>query len=51
MKYKSKGDKDKNLSPGEYFDMIRPYLSDVINDHKTHKNIRVHSSKETQFGE
>ena len=36
--------------------MIRPYLSDIINDHKTPKNLRVHSSSEaigykTQFGE
>ena len=54
--YESKGDKDKNLSPKEYLDMIRPYLSDIINDHKTPKNLRVHSSNEvidyeTQFGE
>ena len=36
--------------------MIRPYLSDVINDHKTPKNLRVHSRNElidyeTQCGE
>ena len=31
--------------------MIRPYLSDIINDHKTPKILRVHSSNETQFGE
>ena len=31
--------------------MIRPYLSDIINDHKTPKNLRVHSSNEAQFGE
>ena len=36
--------------------MIRPYLSDVINDHKTRKNLRVHSSNEVidykiQYGE
>ena len=28
------GDKDKNLSNKEYLDMIRPYLSVIINDHK-----------------
>ena len=50
IEYQSKGDKDKNLSPEEYFDMIRPYLSDIINDHKTLKNLS-HSSNETQFGE
>ena len=31
--------------------MMRPYLSNIINDHKTLKNLRVHSSNETQFGE
>ena len=31
--------------------MIRPYLSDIINDHKTLENLRVHSSNEAQFGE
>ena len=25
----------KNLSPKEYLDMIRPYLEDLINNHKT----------------
>ena len=34
IEYQSKGDKDKTLSPEEYFDMIGPYLSDIINDHK-----------------
>ena len=51
IEYQSKGDKDKNLSPEEYFDMIRPYLGDIINNHKTLKKLRVHSSNETQFGE
>ena len=31
--------------------MIRPYLSDIIYDHKTPQNLRAHSSNETQFGE
>ena len=36
--------------------MIRPYLRNIINDHKTPKNLKVHSSNEvfdceTQFGE
>ena len=35
MEYESKGDKDKILSVKEYPDMMRPYLSDIINDHKT----------------
>ena len=35
IEYQSKGDKDKNLCPKEYLDMIRPYLSDMIIDYKT----------------
>ena len=34
IKYESMGDKDKNLSVIEYIDVIRPYLSDIINNHK-----------------
>ena len=33
--YKSEGEKDKNLSVEQYLDMIKPYLRDLINDHKT----------------
>ena len=29
--------------------MIRPYLSNIINDHKTPKNLRVHSSNEVIY--
>ena len=28
------GDKGKNLSIKKYLDMIKPYLSDIINNHK-----------------
>ena len=35
IQYKSKGDKVKNLSIKKYLNMIRPYLKDIINDHKT----------------
>ena len=56
IEYESNGDKDKNLSVKKYLRMIRPYLSDVINDHKTPKKLRVHSSNEvfdceTQYGD
>ena len=40
---KVKGDKEKILLPEEYLYMIRPYLSDMINDHKTHGKLKVHS--------
>ena len=33
IKYKSKGDEDKRLSPKKYLDMIRLYLYNMINDH------------------
>ena len=35
IEYKSNGDKDKSLSVKEYFNKIRPYLSDMINGLKT----------------
>ena len=35
IQYESKEDKGKNLSIKKYLNMIRPYLSDIINDHKT----------------
>ena len=35
IKYESKGDKNKTLSPKEYLHMIRPYLRDLIIDYKT----------------
>ena len=34
MEYKSKVDRYENLSPKEYLDVIRPYLRDLINEHK-----------------
>ena len=34
IEYTSKGDRYENLSPEEYLDMIRPYLRDLINEHK-----------------
>ena len=35
IEYKSNRDRYENLSPKEYLDMIRPYLRDLINNHKT----------------
>ena len=32
--YESKGDKDNNLALYKYFDIIKPYLKDLIDDHK-----------------
>ena len=36
IQYESKENKDKILTPSEYLDTFRPYLSDIINNHKTH---------------
>ena len=33
--YESNGDKDAKLSIDEYFNIIRPYLKDMIDDHKS----------------
>ena len=34
IRYESIGDKDKNLLIKEYIDIIRPYLSDIINNYQ-----------------
>ena len=52
--YENNEDKFKNLSAKKYLNMIRPYLSDIINNHKTPKKFRFHSRNEvidykTQF--
>ena len=43
IQYGSRGDKGKNLSIKKYLNMIRPYLSDKINDHKTQGKWKIHS--------
>ena len=44
MKVKEKiKKKGKNLSIKKYLNMVRPYLSDIINDHKTQGKWRIHS--------
>ena len=41
------GDKDKNLLIKEYIDVIGPYLSDKINNHKTQGKWKIHSENAT----
>ena len=41
IEYESKGDKDKILTISEYLHMIRPYLVDVINEHKTQSEWKI----------
>ena len=43
IQYESKGDNDKTLSIKKYLDMIRPYLSGIISDHKTQGKWTIHS--------
>ena len=43
IQYESKRNKDKVLTLSEYLDIIKPYLSDIINNHKTHGEWRIHS--------
>ena len=43
IQYESKGKNGKISTTSEYLDMIRPYLSDIINDHKTQRERRIHS--------
>ena len=43
IEYEIKGDKNKTFSIKEYLIMIRPYLRDIMNDHKTQGEWKVHS--------
>ena len=43
IQYERKGNKDKILTTNEYLDMIRPYLSDISNDHKTQGEWKIYS--------
>ena len=47
IQYESKGDKGKNLSIKKYLNIIKPYLIDIINEHKTHGLVRYHSGNES----
>ena len=49
IQYESKENKDKILTPSEYLDMIRPYLSDTINDHKTQGEWRIQLTMAINF--
>ena len=50
IQYESKGDKRKNLSIKRYLEMIKPYLSDLINNHKIHGSARYHSGNSSWIG-
>ena len=47
IQYESEGDKGKNLSIKKSLKMIKPYLSDLINNYKTHGLARYHSGNQS----
>ena len=49
IEYKSNGDKDKTLSIKDYLDEIKPYLSDIINDHKTQGEWKIYLTMAINF--
>ena len=49
IQYESIGDGDKNLSIKEYIDIIRPYLSDIINNYKTQGEWKIHLTMAINF--
>ena len=36
MEYENRGDRDRNLSLEDYLNTIRPFLKNMINNHKTY---------------
>ena len=51
IQYESKGDKGKNLSIKKHLKIIKPYLIDKINEHKTHGLVRYHSGNKSWLEE
>ena len=47
IQYESRGNKGKNLSIKRYLKMIKPYLSHLMNKHKTHGSARYHSGNKS----
>ena len=48
IKYNSKGDRYENLSTEEYLKTIRPYLRDLINDHKPTTESNIEENEEDE---
>ena len=49
IEYESRGDKDNNLSLAEYLNKIRPYLRDMIDNHKAHNEWKIQLIMKTNF--
>ena len=42
MEYESREDKNENLSLEDYLDIIKSFLRDMTNNHKTHGEWKIH---------
>ena len=42
IQYESKRDEGKNLSIKKYLNIMKPYLTNIINKHETHGLVRYH---------
>ena len=51
IQYERKGDKGKNLSIKKYLNTIKPYLSNITNNHNTRGLVRYHSGDKTRLEE
>ena len=49
IEYQSNGDKGKALSVKEHLDMIKQYLSDIMNDHKTQDKWKIQLTMKINF--
>ena len=47
IQYECKGDKAKNIPIKRYLKMIKPYLINLINKHKTHGLLKYHSGNKS----
>ena len=49
IQYESEGNKDKISTVNEYLDIISPYLSNIIYDHKTQNEWKIQLTMEINF--
>ena len=49
VEYESKRDKDKNLTPEDYLDIIRSFLKDIINNHKNQEEWKIQLTMQITF--
>ena len=49
IQYESRRNKEKILIVNEYLDIIRPYLRDIVNHHKTQSEWKIQLAMEINF--